>query len=275
LASENEDEDEGEDEKAFEALADVLSRILAREPLLGRLWTMQAMDALDVEGAALVLRRLAALCGGDETVALARLAAAELEPVAAVGEGAERLAEVEGLLAREAERGGNGCGDGGEGGGDDAAAWEARHAQALAAVAALSEGDCVLLLRRWLVSLGACDASLMLSLRRCAPTQDGLAPLGDDDDKAPLLLQTAAAAGVLKWGGDDDDGEEHERSSSSSTTRAAPVYLAYCVHVVDVGPKPPSKVLAKAALEDSIVALAAQHLAGDKGREGGEREGCK
>ncbi len=229
---------------AFDALASVLAQLLSQEPLLARLWAMQAMDALDVEGAALVFRRLAALCGGDEAAALARLAAAELEPLAGA---VDRLAELEEAVAREASRslGSDARGAGGDGDGDGDGAGDgdaARHEQARAAVKALSEEDCMLLLRRWLVSLGACDASLMISLRQCRPEEGSSEPEGS----GPSHLQTAATAGAIRWaaveGGD------------------SPIHLAYSLRVVDVGPKPPTKVLAKAALEEQILAMAAQHL---------------
>lgn len=230
----------------FDALAEVLGQLLFQEPLLARLWALQAMDALDVEGAALVFQRLAALCGGDEAAALARLAAAELDPLGSgsgpgpggVEEGGgTRLAQLEGLVARQAARGSHddkGLDDGG-GAGD---AWRARHEEARAAVETFSEDDCLLLLRRWLVSLGACDGSLMVSLRRCHSHPH-------DKSAGAQQLQTGSTAGVLQWGPRGGGSESH---------------VAYWVQVVDMGPKPPSKVLAKAAKEERILALAARPL---------------
>lgn len=220
----------------FDALADLLARVLAQEPLLERLWALQAMDVLDVEGAGLVLQRLTALCGGAEAKALARLATAELEPLAAVVPEEPRLVELEGTLARAVARGGRGKEDDDEPEEADCV-WQAQqHQQARAAVAALSDDNCVWLLRRWLVSLGACDASLMVSLRRCR-----------GNAVEPHLQTAAETAGVLRL---DANGQQDDEEGGACA-------VAYCVHVVDLGPKDPRKIISKAQLEPDLLALAA------------------
>lgn len=227
----------------FDALADLLARVLAQEPLLARLWALQAMDVLDVEGAGLVLQRLTALCGEAESKALARLATAELEPLAAVVPEEPRLVVLEGTLARAVARGGRGKEEEEDDDEPEEAdcVWQAQHhQQARAAVAALSESDCLWLLRRWLVSLGACDASLMVSLRRCQGSA-----------AEPHLLQTAAGtSGVLRL---DVNGQQDNEGGGACA-------LAYCVHVVDLGPKDPRKIISKAQLEPELLALAGRPL---------------
>lgn len=236
----------------FLALAHVLAGVLAQEPLLSRLWALQAIDALDVEGAALVFQRLAVLCHGNEAVALARLAAAELEPLVS-GEGDAQLARLEELVARPATRGLHPHDDATDG---PAAAWRARHEEARAAVETLFEEECVLLLRRWLVALGACDASIMVSLRRCETYDD------EDEGAGGAQLQTGATAGVLRWGAPGKDQGHHA------------IAIAYHLQVVDMGPKPPTKVLAKAVLEERIVALARRHLQSEEADEAPPIEAC-
>lgn len=202
----------------------MLARVLAQEPLLARLWALQAMDVLDVEGAGLVLQRLIALCGGEEANALARLATAELEPLAVVAVD-PRLVALEGTLARAVAKGEECVERADEL--EEAAVWQAQHERARAAVAGLSEDECVWLLRRWLVSLGACDASIMVSMRRCQ---------GEEPIEFEPQLQAAETAGVVRFEGGGG--------------------VAYCAHVVDLGPKDPAKVVSKSVIEPGLVALA-------------------
>ena len=102
---------------------------------------------------------------------------------------------------------------------------------AIKAVEGLSKAQASELLRRWLVSLGACDASIMISLRRLEV---------DENDNDYQQLQGVGQPGVLSCGNG--------------------VSLAYHMHVIDLGPKPPTKIMSKALLEPEIIRVAASLL---------------
>lgn len=208
----------------------VLASILLHETILDRLLALQALDVLDVEGAGLVMGRLTELCGGDQDEALRLIDQAEARPVEVCPSAVAASSDISGISAisaisarltgwRESMA-------------DDEV--EEQRRQALACVAGLTKEECVELLHRWLVALGACDCSLMISLRRVASGGEG------------RPRQTARTPGVVTCG----------RSG---------VTVAYYVQAVDVGPKPATKVRAKALLEAEIVRLAASSVNGTKG----------
>lgn len=102
---------------------------------------------------------------------------------------------------------------------------DALYEKGVRAVERLSVQDCVQLLRRYIIGLGVMDCSVMMSLK--AVKVDG------DEDAAELAtVQGPEVAGVVRT----TDGRR----------------VAYCVSVVDAGPKPPTKLRTKAKHEHKI-----------------------
>ena len=213
---------EEEGERAEALLVDVVVRVLLREPLLGRL---RAVHARDVRGSG---------------------AAAEAHSRALAALGAEALAArlarwppcADGAAGQEAETGGAGAAvavavaagapagavaEGSEGANERAAAGGAVRAPADGATQAADE---VAQLRAWLTALTAADLSLMLALRR-APAEDG----------RPSHVQPC-----------------HGLSPGRVHAAGGEAFL-YRLAVVDVQPKPLSKVAAHAELDRRIAQM--------------------
>lgn len=100
----------------------------------------------------------------------------------------------------------------------------ALHEKGLLAVERLSVKHCVHLLRRYIIGLGVMDCSVMMSLKA--------ATAGNGAEVPSSTNQGEDVAGVLETG----DGRR----------------VAYCVSVVDAGPKPPTKLSGKAKHENKI-----------------------
>ena len=201
---------------------DVVVRVLLREPLLGRL---RAVHARDVRGSGAAAeahsRALAAL--GAEALA-ARLARWPPCADGAAGQEAETGgagAEVAVAVAAGAPAGA--VAEGTEGATEQAAAEGAVRAPADGATQAADE---VAQLRSWLTALTAADVSLMLALRR-APAEDG----------RPSHVQPC-----------------HGLSPGRVHAAGGEAFL-YRLAVVDVQPKPLSKVAAHAELDRRIAQM--------------------
>jgi hypothetical protein len=101
--------------------------------------------------------------------------------------------------------------------------------------------DCELLLRLWLLSLAACDASAILTLGGISPlsqqedeNEDSEKKRKREEDKRVMIAQSDQCAGICSctcWR------EEHKRDIS--------VLLSYHLFLVDLGPKPVDKILEK------------------------------
>lgn len=104
-------------------------------------------------------------------------------------------------------------------------ALDALYAKALLAVERLTVQGCVQLLRRYIIALGVMDCSVMMSMKAVS-REEGAAEAG------PSMIQGDDVAGMLETG----DGR----------------HVAYCVSVVDAGPKPPTKLSGKAKHEHEI-----------------------
>ncbi|EWM22690.1 inositol-pentakisphosphate 2-kinase-like protein [Nannochloropsis gaditana] len=267
------------EEDPLDTLMEAVAQVLQQECLLPRLLSLQRLDVLDVEGAGAVMERLVELCGGEEAAAQALLQEevlqARLLRTGAEEEGpggesmsamARRLEAALGLGPCGA-RGGSGKGSTCEG---EPAGFvlEQQHKEALATVQRLSQAECLFLLHRWLIALGASDCSIMLAIRRC-PDEAALpltrfSPvLGQDASSLQPLesfCQSASEPGLLSFRPTPPAQGGRERGA---------VRLAYAMHVVDLGPKPPTKVLSKARLEDGIIAAAQR--AGSSAKEASQR----
>ncbi|CAM9304432.1 unnamed protein product [Ectocarpus sp. 12 AP-2014] len=202
-----------------EALIDLVGEILAMEPLVSRLVAAQALDVLEVEGGGLVFDKLVSLCGGSKEEALNILEAQESDPF--VAEPIDKdLIVPEATL--EALRAGSPVVAG------EASSIDTLHAKGLLAVEKLGVKDCVQLLRRYIIALGVMDCSVMMSLKSIPAAPEG----GSGGEGQPSAVQGKDVAGVFQTGG----GRR----------------VAYCVSVVDAGPKPPTKLSGKAKHEAEI-----------------------
>lgn len=106
--------------------------------------------------------------------------------------------------------------------GSEVEGMDSLYSKAVQRVEELSVDECIQLLRRYLIALGVMDCSVMMSLRAVPQSQA----------TAGTAIQRGDAAGVLIM----EDGR----------------CLAYCVSVVDAGPKPPTKLRRKAKHEHKI-----------------------
>lgn len=102
---------------------------------------------------------------------------------------------------------------------------DALYEKGIRAVDRLSVQNCVQLLRRYIIGLGVMDCSIMMSLKAVKVE-------GDADAAELVTVQGPEVAGVLRTA----DGRR----------------VAYCVSVVDAGPKPPTKLRTKAKNEHKI-----------------------
>eukprot|EP00903_Cladosiphon_okamuranus_P018903 g17386.t1 len=208
----------GGDGTPAEALMDLMGEILAKEPLLSRLVAAQALDVLEVEGGGLVFEKLVSLCGGSKQQALNMLESQESDPFSAEPIDKDLLVPEATLAALRAGSPMS------AGSADDI---DTLHAKGLQAVERLSVEDCVQLLRRYIIGLGVMDCSVMMSLKAVPAAADG-----DGDAAQSSTVQGKDASGVFQTA----DGRR----------------VAYCVSVVDAGPKPPTKLAVKAKHEDEI-----------------------
>lgn len=106
----------------------------------------------------------------------------------------------------------------------EAAGIDTLHKNGLLSVEKLTVNQCVQLLRRYIIALGVMDCSIMMSLQAVKAVGVGAGPSSN--------AQGDEVAGVL----DMADGRR----------------VAYCVSVVDAGPKPPTKLSSKAKHEHLI-----------------------
>ena len=155
---------------------------------------------------------------------------------------------------------------------------DAQHAQATAAVQLLTKEECVILLQRWLISLGACDCSIMLSLRIHHPSSSSLP--SSSSSSSVGCCQTATSPGLVYFepqahrkqeksetndvnrninlsinkNKNENTDIKNKGNSTNKSNKCLPI--SYFMHVVDLGPKPPSKILSKAAMEKEIIEVA-------------------
>ncbi|CAM9322288.1 unnamed protein product [Discosporangium mesarthrocarpum] len=126
--------------------------------------------------------------------------------------------------------------------------------QGVAAVHQLGCDQCISLLHRWLMALGACDCSIMVSVQ-ILPQQEQLrgevcsVPRGGTYDPAEgaggeLVTDELKMKEASYWRAQ----EEHIAGEVEIDARR----FAYCISVVDAGPKPPWKVEAKKQAEYHI-----------------------
>lgn len=102
---------------------------------------------------------------------------------------------------------------------------DALYEKGIRAVDRLGVQDCVQLLRRYIIGLGVMDCSIMMSLKAVKVE-------GDENAAELVTVQGPEVAGMLRTA----DGRR----------------VAYCVSVVDAGPKPPTKLKTKAKHEHKI-----------------------
>eukprot|EP01034_Spumella_vulgaris_P022156 gene22156-28263_t len=229
-------------------IVDLMGSILCAENTLQRLEQMQSLDLLDVEGAALVFERLVVLTDGDHAEAERLLTKSLLTPI-----DGDLLHSITQYVTGSEQFDSSTCppiimsltalrissvvpSD----------VAEQHRSSALSLVNLITTNDCLLLLTLWMLALVAKDASVIVSLVRV--TTDGGSFSADADAKLvgnhSLLKQTATAAGLIRV---------HRASHSScDTTDLSGEVFAYCLSLVDVGPKSLHKVWTKAGEEQEL-----------------------
>jgi hypothetical protein len=226
--------------KQCKALKAVLYRILAQEPLLRRLKSLQQLDVLDADGAALVHARALILCGGDEQQLNRLVGESERAPLplplasGAAGEAAMVLAMPPAPPVQS-----NASSDGGRETltaqtMQTSSSYEQQREECVRWTEQLAIEECVQLLHHWLVALAATDCSLMITMQ---PVQtDG----GGEGANVGAAGQDTANVGAA--------GQDTPQSTSTpgrvtyQLKNGAAVQLAYRMEVVDTGPKPLSKL---------------------------------
>ena len=151
----------------LEAFVQTVSAVLVKETALNRLMRMQALDVIDCEGCTLIFDRLALLCGSKyAALELLRNSAGDPFPFE-ISELSDLLYEISpssslkcnidfGVVTRVLSLSVSASLPKEE--------LTDRHTAALSLVDSLGVSDCITLLRLWLVSLTAKDASLILTL---------------------------------------------------------------------------------------------------------------
>lgn len=178
---------------AISSLIACLAHILSTEELCQRLEKMQKLDSIDIEGAALVYMRLISLHNGDEDATHSVIRSALLAPT---NNNTDFLQQN----LTDAER----C-----------VSW----------LQSCAAPECIALLRRWLLSLAACDASVVITL----------CPLENTNFAGNSTVQEQDQAGVVLI----DEG-----------------LYAYTMKCIDIGPKPVWKIQSHIECEEKMCTLA-------------------
>ena len=228
-------------EDAVGSFLATISELLGKETALTRLQRMQAFDVIDCEGCAVVFDRLASLYGGkDAALELLRnsvgdpfpfhlnelsdmLSEASLPSMPSSGEQASdfgvvavfRSLSVSAFLSERE------VGD--------------RHAAAMTRVACLGPSECVTLLRLWLISLTAKDASLILTLVK----EPGSHPETSYSGQGAMIVKTSdEGCGVVLCCG---------------------YRLDYALKFVDINCKPAEKCDSKRSSETRMLSILASY----------------
>jgi hypothetical protein len=227
------------DDASLRRTLDLLTAVLSAEQTLSRLEQMQAMDLLDVEGAALVFQRLVDLSGGDVDAAERLINVAlespmddgiqisiahclsssgygncELCPSVVVSLAALRISASTPEHIADQYR-----------------------LSAHSLLAEMTKSDCLLLLTLWMMGLVAKDASVIVALQRvCGMPSDRAVNI----DKSSVQMQTETTAGLVIKSYDD-------MSDSSDVC-----VFAYCLSLVDIGPKSVDKIWKKGLEEQEL-----------------------
>lgn len=235
------------DDASLNRTLDLLSAVLSAEQTLSRLEQMQAMDLLDVEGAALVFRRLVDLSGGDWGAAEGLLIVALESPMedGVLISIAHCLNSVDcedrtlcpsivvSLAAlRISDRTP-----------EDLADQRRRSAHSL--LVEMTADDCLMLLTLWMMALVAKDASVIVAVQRVCGAMTESSDLTPYDDLT-IQTQTATTAGVVTV--------KLCSNAASSLNDSTPTgcMFAYCLSLVDIGPKAVHKAWGKAPEEQEL-----------------------
>jgi hypothetical protein len=228
--------------KQCKALKAVLYKILAQEPLLGRLKALQQLDVLDADGADLVYARALSLCGGGELQLLKLLDESERAPLPLVPQSTEGSAAPP-LPLPPIQSSANSEDPAASSYGQQRDEWT-RWTQQLALA------ECVQLLHHWRVSLAAADCSVMFTVQ---PVQLGS---GGEDAAGKDVPQSVAAPGLATY----------------KAKKGREVQLAYRLTVVDTGPKPISKLRRHLKQDEEMCRCFEEEEAAE--REERRRQGC-
>lgn len=264
--------DTASSEHCSQAVLDILSEVLCNEDILRRLQQLQALDVLDVEGAHRVLAQLAALMDGDTDRAMALVDACISSHSVSPGlvgiikprlTGCNESEDTETSDISNSPPVPNVPWDMVDDWGIDRDCTLAelvkleenllrdlfmlhvsnrtpiferlrRKQEARMYISRLEKMECVLLLRMWLIALGAADASIMLCMSRSNDRNGNV---------KNSIIQTENAPGYCL----------HQCGDST-------VGVFYSLSITDLGPKPASKVLSKAKAEGELCELAKEEV---------------
>ena len=254
------------------AVLDILSEVFCNEDILRRLQQLQALDILDVEGAHTVLAQLSTLMGGDTDRAIALVDACISSHSVSPGvldiikprlTCCNDKEEIEAANTSESSSAPNLPWELADDWGIDHDCSVAdlmvleesllhdlfllhvsnrtplferlrRKQEAKMYISRLGKIECVLLLRLWLIALGAADASVMLCMSRSDDICWCMKESSSQTENAPGLCL-------------------HQCKDST-------IGVVYSLSITDVGPKPASKVLSKAKVEGQLCVLAKQEV---------------
>lgn len=259
------------------------SSLLCRERLLERLEAMQALDLIDIDGAALVYHKLVTLVGSMESV---DAMLAEAMTIAVHPDGDPQLLQT-GLTLRALARGNKTI---------DNAMFETHAAPIIATFARLqlnadmtpqecahcrraalevledlSVADGVLLLRLWLLALTAKDASVILTMKpawESSVSQFIHGTFAEVNRPMHVICQTVDSCGVLlpfiRDAGTPPQNLRDDADSNPTTTSAGgdhcKIALIYSMGVTDIGLKPVNKCWKKVLEEDAVLKACSNYL---------------
>lgn len=226
-----------------EQLVNLVAGILANESILDRLVVAQDLDVLDVEGSAIVYKRVVLLCGGSESVAQSFLHTAFDKPI------------DERLLSRHTDGKCNNLGDSNletvlklrqlRVSHDTPIEIRDNYRTAAKNIISIASMDtCALLLQLFMVSLVAKDASVIITMKRCDPVIADVLPFVS----VPQNLQNC---GVFVT-------PTHNSDTRNCTNTPDTDIYAYSVRAIDVGLKSLDKLWRKEDEEDEVCMAAAK-----------------
>jgi hypothetical protein len=267
----------GDDEQPIDDVLRIIANMLCREDILQRLQFLQALDVVDIMGAHAILEQLASHLGNDlkQAVSLVDqcIFSREISPnlykiiKPRLSFAEDLLHKYQSCVQVESESSVNSdllAEAGGDMSSEDLRELEEKivtdlfllsvtsntpiierlrkKQEARMYISRLNKIECVLLLRLWLVALGASDASVMLSMLLLDHTHPTTHSSVED------TLQTDSSPGVY-----------------CLRTGAATTAVMYSLAVTDVGPKPASKILSKAKAEQGLCDMAIEQHKLQKG----------
>ena len=242
----------------LDIIAKTVSQILERETLLSNIVSMQKLDVIDGDGAAMIYDRLVYLCKGSNFEAEKLVDEAILAPQDGSGISINGTTSL-GLSpytinkcdntknANEGERSIDNllqeichfraylCKNMQKGSCPDEYVMNASHAKCVESVSNLSKKECIFLLQNWLLSLSICDVSLFITFQFFADQDHTISDSYQSCENGGIMSCLLQGYGPLQ-------GNE----------LSAAIGVQYKVKVVDCDPKPARKLGARGEAENKF-----------------------